>query len=298
MPHILKNQDLEIHIDLPLEGYNFSRFDWTGKITLIKFQNTPVTTIERTDTVDVHHFGKGLYNEFGIDTALGFKEAALGEWFHKIGVGTLKKKDESYLFSTPYEIRPALFEIESGSKKLLIQCKSENLNGYSYVLKKEIVLHNNNLVLNYQLGNTGEKTISTDEYVHNFMVINQDPVGKHYSLEFPFEIQPAGFGAAVNPEKKVEISKKEIRFAGTPEEQFFFSNLNGNKMVQARWELQNWRNNIGISETGSFQTRKINLWGWGHVISPELFQHIVVKPGESTEWTRTYRFQILESSDR
>ena len=39
MPHILKNKDIEIDIDLPEEGYRFSRFDQTGKITEIKFKN-------------------------------------------------------------------------------------------------------------------------------------------------------------------------------------------------------------------------------------------------------------------
>jgi len=65
MAHILKNKNLEIHIDLPLENYNFSRFDWTGKIIKVKFQNVYVSTIERTDCENEHHFGKGFYNEFG-----------------------------------------------------------------------------------------------------------------------------------------------------------------------------------------------------------------------------------------
>ena len=39
MAHILKNKNLEIHIDLPGENYNLSRFDWTGKIVKVKFQN-------------------------------------------------------------------------------------------------------------------------------------------------------------------------------------------------------------------------------------------------------------------
>jgi len=44
--------------------------------------------------------------------------------------------------------------------------------------------------------------------------------------------------------------------------------------VAAFWELINTKNKIGISETGSFNTTRVNLWGWKHVISPELFYDI------------------------
>jgi len=32
----------------------------------------------------------------------------------------------------------------------------------------------------------------------------------------------------------------------------------------------------------------VNLWGSKHVISPELFINIFIKPGQSADWTRTY----------
>ena len=98
MAHILKNNHLELHIDAPTENYSCTRFDWTGKISQLKFQNIPLTTIENTDLINTACFGKGFYNEFGIDTPLGFHETAIGGWFHKIGIGLLKKENEQYLF--------------------------------------------------------------------------------------------------------------------------------------------------------------------------------------------------------
>ena len=83
MAHILKNKNLEIQIDFPLENYNFSRFDWTGKIVEVKFQNIQLSGVERTDCQNENHFGQGFYNEFGIDTALGFEETDIGGWFIK-----------------------------------------------------------------------------------------------------------------------------------------------------------------------------------------------------------------------
>ena len=288
MSHILKNKNLEIHIDLPLDNYNFSRFDWTGKIVEVNFQNIELTSIESTDCKNKDFFGRGFYNEFGIDTALGFDEADIGGWFHKIGVGLLKKEDTQYLFSKNYEVKPAEFKIIYESNKLLINCTSEKINGYSYVLKKEIELQENGFVIKYWIQNTGEKNIITDEYVHNFTAINKELIGNNYVLKFPFQLKPALFADTVNPEHKVDIGQNHIKFKDSPKEEFFFSNLTGSKNVDAQWELIHLKNKIGIKETGSFQTNKVNLWGSKHVISPELFIKLSIKPGQSAHWTRTY----------
>lgn len=294
MTYILKNKNLEIKIDLPLENYNFSRFDWTGKIVDLKFHNIQFSTSERTDGQNENSFGKGFYNEFGIDTALGFEDTEIGGWFHKIGVGLLKKEESQYLFSKNYKVKPAEFKISAESNRILIRCKSQVTNGYGYLLQKEIQLAESGFTLKYYLQNTGEKDISTDEYGHNFMAINNDLIGKKYVLKFPFQLEPGLFSETINPELKVTIGQNEIKFNSTPDEQFFFSNLSGNENVDASWQLINLESKIGISESGSFQTNKVNLWGWKHVICPELFYKINIKPGESTEWTRNYRIKKID----
>ncbi|GAA4895953.1 hypothetical protein GCM10023311_20890 [Flaviramulus aquimarinus] len=290
MPHILKNKNLEVRIDLPDENYNFSRFDWTGKIVEVKFKDILVSSIESKVCENENHFGKGFYNEFGIDNAFGFDETEIGDWFHKIGVGLLKKEDDNYLFSKNYDIKPAKFKITSDLNSIVMTCTSESVNGYAYILKKEIQLHENDFTIIYNLLNTGEKDIISSEYVHNFTAINNDLIGCNYVLKFPFELKPECFNDTVNPEQKVDIGQRDITFNGTPNAQFFFSNLAGNNNIHSKWELTNLNNDITISETGSFKTKKVNLWGWKHVISPELFFDIFVKPGASTTWSRTYSF--------
>ena len=289
MSHILKNKNLEIQIDLPAENYNFSRFDWTGNIVSVKFKNIQLASTESITYENEMQNGKGFYNEFGIDTALGFNEAVIGDWFHKIGVGLLKKDNEEYIFNRNYEIKPADFEIKYTSNTILITCKSEFNNGYSYVLKKEIKLEKHGFTINYDLENTGEKEIITDEYVHNFLAINKEIIGRNYILKFPFKLMPAFFLETVNPEQKVTIGQTDVTFNDSPKEQFFFSNLTGYKNVKPQWELKNLESKISISETGSFHTNKVNLWGWKHVISPELFIDISIKPGQNANWTRDYK---------
>jgi hypothetical protein len=276
--HLLKNRKLEIQIDLPLTNYNFSRFDWTGKIVSVKYKDIDITGVEKMTNDKENQLGKGFYNEFGIDAAIGYDETKNGDWFHKIGIGLLKKDSGEYLFSKNYEIQPAEFNVTIKSDKIVISCKSQRVNGYSYVLEKEIEIVESGFIIKYCLKNTGEKTITTNEYDHNFMAINKEFIGIDYILKFRF----------VNPEGKVEIGQKEITFNGTPNKQFYFSNLSGSEIVDANWELINTKSKIGISETGSFKTTKVNLWGWKHVISPELCFDINVEPSKEIEWSRTY----------
>lgn len=288
MTQVLKNKNLEIRIDLPSANYNFSRFDWTGKIVSLKYKDIPVSGVEKMNSEDENKSGKGFYNEFGIFKAIGFDEANEGDWFQKIGVGLLKKEGKEYSFTRNYEIKPAGFTVSTKSDKIMITSKSESVNGYSYILNKEIQLLESGFIIRYNLKNTGSKTINTDEYVHNFLAINKELTGSDYILNFPFQIEPQLFEGNVNPEGKVEIGENKITFNGTPDEQFFFGNLSGSEKVEATWELINTKSKIGISETGSFKTAKVNLWGWKHVISPELFFTISVEPGKEIEWSRMY----------
>ena len=292
MTHIIKNDTLEVAIDLPLENYEGSRFDWTGKISSVKFKSLPLTTIEDTGSKDVNFLGKGLYNEFGITSPIGFEETPMGGWFHKIGIGLLKKEHKNYLFHRNHLIKPANFDITYESQKIIIVCKSESVNGYSYILKKEITVSENSFTIDYSLHNTGEKKIITDEYVHNFMAINNALIGEDYTLKFPFQINPSLFDETVNSENKVEIGLDSITFNKTPKQQFYFGNLTGGKEIEAEWILTNLKANVGIKEIGSFKTDKVNLWGWGHVISPELFFKISVNPKERVEWSR--KFEVFK----
>ncbi|MBD1261404.1 hypothetical protein HZY62_12440 [Maribacter polysiphoniae] len=288
MPHILKNSNLEIHFDFPEEGYAGSRFDWSGKITRVIFEGCPITTVERTDYEDGTHLGKGLYNEFGIDSALGFEDAEIGGWFHKIGVGLLKKEDQEYLFHKAYQTQPARFKVSTTPFDITIRCTSEMVNGFAYVLNKKITIGESGWVIDYTLHNVGQKAIHTDEYVHNFMAVNNESMGCGYVLEFPFPLQPERFGETLNTEQQVIMGSNEIGFGGTPNDQFFFSNLSGGEDVNATWELHQHEHKIGICERGGFKTNKINLWGWKHVVSPELFYPIAIQPGKTTKWSRNY----------
>lgn len=294
MNYIIRNKNIEVKIDHPLQNYKASRFDWTGKITDVKYREFPMTITEKPDGENENIYGKGLYNEFGMDTALGFEEAEIGEWFHKIGIGLLKKIGPQYEFFKEHEIKPAEFTVEEETDRVIIECNAEEINGYAYVLRKEFVLGENQLTIKYTLKNSGAHDIATDEYVHNFMAIDCTLVDQQYKLRFPFQIHRDQNGQTVNPDGILDFQEKETRFNGSTSNQFFASYLNGTTEVEAQWQLIHQQHKVGVKESTSFPTTKVNLWGWKHVISPELFHQILIKPGESEKWSRTYHFFDLD----
>ena len=89
-------------------------------IVLLKYKGTPVFASEKHNQPQEVNFGKAFYNEFGIDTALGFSEAMIGGAFHKIGVGILKKTTATYDFMHAYEITPCKFSYSSEDNSCLL----------------------------------------------------------------------------------------------------------------------------------------------------------------------------------
>ncbi len=110
MPHRFQNDVLEVIVDLPNENYQSSRFDWSGKISSVKFRGIPCTTIETTQNIDINTQGRGLYNDFDLQGLNDFMQTEEGNYFNKIVIGELTKIDAPYDFFYPYSINPSHFE--------------------------------------------------------------------------------------------------------------------------------------------------------------------------------------------
>lgn len=294
MNHTLRNQLIKLEVELPGEGYLAPRFDQTGKITFCSYKGIALTTTELPDGNDPALNGQGFYNEFDIDHPPGFAETKIGNWFHKIGVGLLKKETEDYHFAHRYQVRPAEFQVNSQAESILITCAGSSHNGYGYELQKKISLEDNGFCIDYQLKNTGEKQLETSEYVHNFIGIDQSAIGRDYMLVLPVSVSEDSLPEAVNPGEKVLLRGNQVHFEGRHDSPFFFSHLFGQRQVKASWKLINLQHNLAISEKGSFDSTKVNLWGWRHVICPELFINLNLEPDQSASWSRTY---LIEESN-
>jgi hypothetical protein len=293
MPYIIHNNTLELQIDYPTEHYNHARFDWMGKIKDLSFKGIRFAGYEKENGIPGEFIGKGFYNEFGIEKAIGFSECKNGDWFHKIGIGLLQKEGDSYAFHHPYKIKALDFQVQKTNYNLIFQCKSPICNGFGYYYQKEIILNENGFEVQYLLENIGTKTIETDEYNHNFVNIGNDQIGSNYSLHWPFLLKPGVQGEVVNPKNIVDIGDTQINFKDKPDSPFFYSFLNGKDFVPAQWEIVNHKIGYRIQEKGDFTCSKINLWGWKGAVSPELFKDIAINPGDTDLWKRSYTIREI-----
>lgn len=291
----LSNKYLKITIDGPGEIYHSSRFDWTGQISQVLFNGHNFCTTETNDISLLSKRGIGMCNEFGISTPIGYTNCRLGEWFPKIGVGLLlKDTDEPYNFFKEYRVQAAKTIVtKSCEHDLIIESSIPLTRGYSYELKKSFSLDNKSLNIKYTLTNTGTESIITEEYTHNFLGFDLLPVNDKYKLIFPVNIEIEKLSAIVNPSGCTKVQDNIFSWISTPESDFFYSDLNSGKEKIKTWSLENSEARIGISETVDFEPGGCNLWGKGHVISPEIFININLNPGESMDWNRKYQFYEL-----
>ena len=290
MIHEISNHILRLEIQEPGTGYNGSRFDWTGQIIQVIFENKhSFCTDEVPDPLKRHLFGRGLYNEFGIDNPVGYENCRPGEKFPKIGVGyLLKESNKEYDFFSKYDIEPFDFSTTVEQDSVTFICSAKQYRGYAFTLVKNIALEDNMFTIRYQLENRGDLDINTNEYVHNFLAINRKNINNSYVLKFSFPLQPEGFAENVNPGHVVDIGDKEMTWKGVPESPFFFSHVHMGKLSRASWYLEHEESKVGISESCDFPINNINIWGTTHVVSPEIFYLISLKPGETTHWERKY----------
>jgi len=291
----LKNEYLCLDIQKPGCPYRGSRFDWTGQIVQITFLDK--YTFCTTETLNEQMFdkqGRGLYNEFGIDQPVGYNDCPVGWKFPKIGVGLLTKgTNKPYDFFYDYPVTPYSFPYAVENTKAQFFCETEKSREFAFQLDKRIELDKKTFTIHYSLSNCGKKVIKTNEYVHNFLSINRRPIDANYKLSIPFEIRREKLEQIVNPDNVVKVDGNSITWNSKPKEPFFFSGINNHTKGKASWTLIHEQEKIGIQESSDFDIQKINVWGNGHVVSPEIYFQIEVVPGEMLEWSRKYKVFTL-----
>jgi len=283
----IKSQRLSVTMQYPGTYYKGSRFDWTGFITDVILDGKHSFCTDESSVPGVGTGGRGLCNEFGIEEPVGYDEAKVGEKFTKIGIGLLEKDNlEKYAFDKPYKISPFDFEVDIKPDKAVFISEPCLCNGYAVRLIKDVSVKENFLTIKYTLENTGQKTIETTEYVHNFINIDKAGIGPHMNLSFSFDLEG---DCIFDGDNVLNISKREIEWDRIPNGVFYFK-LEGLKEKSCWWMLENKITGTGIKEIDDFPVTKVALWGTECVVSPEIFINLSVEPGKTQTWTRTYEF--------
>jgi hypothetical protein len=136
----------------------------------------------------------GPVEEFG---PLNYNEAKPGENFIMIGIGILKKPDEKDhdRFGYYQIVDHGKWKVRTKSDQVQFIHKLDH-DGYSYEYSKTVRLLKDKPVLevSHILKNTGNKTITTNMYNHNFLVIDNQPIGPDFVMTFPYNIKGEGQG--------------------------------------------------------------------------------------------------------
>ena len=190
---VISNDHVQMRVYLPdtVNGlYRATRFDWSGVIGSVKYKGHEYFGYwKETHDPTVHEDLAGPVEGY-LEPGLGYQEAEPGTGFIRIGVGILKKLDEpEYKWMHTYEILDhGHWNVEQGKDWISFTHEISSDFGYSYIYKKTIRLKNEGFVIEHLLRNTGEKAIETDQFNHNFFMIDGAKSGPGFRIAFPFSI--------------------------------------------------------------------------------------------------------------
>lgn len=281
----LKSTRLTVEIATPGSLYRGSRFDWTGFITQVTLDERHSFCAPESLTPGGGTGGAGLCSEFGIFSPIGYAETAPRGRFLKLGVGILTRPDqEAYSFARPYSTEPLPVVTERAADSVRFTTLPVECNGYEARLTRTISVAQNQINVACQLKNTGSRLIQTDEYCHNFVAFNSHPIGPEYQLRFPYR------PVADRLPDLLTAGGHQITWREAPGEPFFCRLTGFGPEPGLRWELLHKPSGLAMREYGDFPTAGLTLWGTSHVVSPEVFVHICLPPGETLTWSRTFVF--------
>jgi hypothetical protein len=308
----ISTPDLRVKLYLPnsKEGfYRATRFDWSAMIYSLVYRGHEYygEWFQRIDPKvrDFAYDGAdivaspctaavGPAEEFITDSnqPLGYQAAKPGGTFVKIGVGVLRKPDDSeYNRFTSYEVvDPGKWDIQTSANSIAFtQTLADPQSGYGYVYRKTISLSKNEMTITHSLRNTGSKPIDTNVYNHNFLRIDGAAPGPDYSIRLPFAIQsnrpPNADFAEIRGNQIVykKLLQNQDRVA-TPIQGF------GPDAKDFDIRIENRKSGAGVRIMGDRPLQSESLWSIRAVLAVEPFVKIHAAPGEEFAWSLKYGY--------
>ena len=274
--------------------YRASRFDWSGVIPCLAYKGHTYFGIwfPHYDPLLADAIA-GPVEEFrSSDGALDYAQAKPGELFVKLGVGVLRKRDDSaYQFMYTYPlVDGGKWTVQAKPSEVSFRQQLQSPIGIAYDYEKTVRLdpHDPVLILAHRLKNTGTKTIDTEVYDHDFFMLDGAPSGPGMVVRFPF---------APKAEKSMEplagIDGKEIVYRQELQgEQYVESFLTGYSSFTSDYDItvEDQKTGVGVEQTADVPISRFNFWSIRTTICPEAYIHLVIAPGQTARWNIRYRF--------
>ena len=290
--------------------YRSTRFDWSGVIANLEFgghdyygpwftkQDAAVRDFIYKDAdivVSAESGSMGPADEF--QTPLGFDAAAPGGTFVKIGVGVLRKADNSsYSAFKKYElVDPGKWSVRKGADFVeFTQELTDAATGYGYVYRKTVRLTSGKpeMTIEHSLKNTGRLAINSKLYNHNFLVLDKNATGPDYVITFPFAVttrQPPNKEMAEVRGNKIVYLKtlQDHDTVAMPVEGF------GGGAQDYDIHVENRKTGAGMRVVGDHPLASVALWSIRSVLAIEPFINIALEPGKEMTWKYTYSYYTL-----
>jgi hypothetical protein len=293
---------MKIYLPDPQNGYyRAARFDWSGIIYSLEYDGHQFFGEWKPTHDPKEHDGITGPVESFRGEGMGFEEAKPGEQFMRIGVGMLEKQEDTiYHFSKNYKITDfGKWTFKKGPDWIQFQHRLNSNIGWSYVYTKKIILlkEKPGFIIEHTLKNTGQKTIDSDQFNHNFFVIDADTTGPHFKVEFPFTItETKGLS---DPSSAVRIEKQQLSFKKKLSGDYVWMDIKGfgTKLSDHQVRIMNEKMGAGVQIKGDKPLYRLIFWASKKTLSPENYVLLHIEPGKSEHWTSTYTLISEKNGD-
>jgi 6-phosphogluconolactonase len=272
--------------------YRATRFDWSGVISSLEWNGHSYFGVwfPRYDP-KLHDSITGPVEEFMTNgSGLGYNEAKPGESFVRIGVGALRRPDDTAFrqFGTYEIVDPGKWTVHKSRDAVEFIQELGDTRGYAYVYHKTVRLEGNKLILEHRLKNTGSKVISTSVYEHNFFMLDGKPSGPDTLVRFRFD--PA---AKADLHGLAQTTAKELRYLRDLEPgQSVYTELTGYSSTASDYDIrvENSMTGAAVRQTSDHPMSKLAFWSIRTTVCPEAFIDLQVDPGKEITWRIGYEF--------
>ena len=293
--------------------YRSTRFDWSGMIGSLEYKGhnfygpwfqkiDPAVYDFNYDDKDVvsapFTAGIGPAEEFNTDgKALGFDEAKPGQSFIKIGVGVLRKVDDSrYDHSKAYAIvDPGKWSVKRTRDSVeFTHTLSDPSSGYGYVYTKTVRLVKGQprMIIGHVLKNTGTHAIKSTVYDHNFLVLDGQAPGPDFTVTFPFRIESTRAPAR----DLAEIRGNQFAYVKTlADKDRATATIRGFSDSPKDYDIraENTKVGAGYRVTGDRPLSNVGYWSIRTVLAVEPYIAMSIEPGSDFTWNLTYDYYTL-----
>ena len=202
--------------------------------------------------------------------------------------------DAKYDHFFPYEIAdPGKWTTRKLSNELEFTQTIPANNGYGYNYNKTVSLvpETSDMLIWHALKNTGSKTLESNVYDHNFLVIDHQSTGPGLHVRVPFNIKTDNGMSGLT-----EASAHEIRYTKTlSNNERAMTGITGFGDTPNDYDItvENQATGAAVRITADHPLERFSYWSVKSVVAPEPFIHVQAEPGAEFRWAIRYHFYVL-----